>query len=52
MGAADDTETATKNGGKISDTKGKRLYELLPGIFDYRTQSLKKELKTYVFCSY
>ena len=28
MGAADDTETATKNGGKISDTKGKRLYEL------------------------
>ena len=37
MGAADDTETATKNGGKISGTKGKRLYELLPRIFDHGT---------------
>lgn len=44
MGAADDTETATKNGGKISDTKGKRLYELLPRIFDHGTW-------LYYFCN-
>ena len=52
MGAADDTETATKNGGKISDTKGKRLYESLPRIFDNSTHSLNKELQTFVLCSF